>query len=119
MGAYSEILRHTPDHEDLITSTDSEVLCRLVVRWVGQGVVTYMWTPSSLLQLLGKDLPVRVFHIIILSSLLDSVLSPRLENNLYFYWFVDSVESINYTAWTEVRLFVRLRGQSGGTLTYF
>ena len=37
MGAYTVILRHTPDHEDLITSTDSEVLCRLVDRWVGQG----------------------------------------------------------------------------------
>jgi hypothetical protein len=31
------VLRHTPDHEDLLTSTDSEVLCRLVGRWVGQG----------------------------------------------------------------------------------
>ena len=37
MGAYTVILRHTPDHEDLITVTDSEVLCRLVDRWVGQG----------------------------------------------------------------------------------
>ena len=37
MGAYTAILRHTPDHEDLITSTDSEVLCRLVDRGVGQG----------------------------------------------------------------------------------
>ena len=27
----------TPDHEDLLTATDSEVLCRLVGRWVGQG----------------------------------------------------------------------------------
>ena len=36
MGAYVTILRHTPDHEDLITATDSEVLCRLVDRWVGQ-----------------------------------------------------------------------------------
>ena len=31
-----EILRHTPDHEDLLTTTDSEVLCQLVGRWVGQ-----------------------------------------------------------------------------------
>ena len=37
IGAYAEILRHTPDHEDLVTTTDSEVLCRLVCRWVGQG----------------------------------------------------------------------------------
>ncbi len=36
-GAYTEILRHTPDHEDLLTATDSRVLCRLVGRWVGQG----------------------------------------------------------------------------------
>ena len=31
------ILRLTPDHEDLFTATDNEVLCRLVGRWVGQG----------------------------------------------------------------------------------
>ena len=31
IGAYVVILRHTPDHENLITSTDSEVLGRLVV----------------------------------------------------------------------------------------
>ena len=37
MGSYTEILRHTPDHQDLLTSTDSQVLCRLVDRWVGQG----------------------------------------------------------------------------------
>ena len=37
MGAYAAILRRTPDHEDLLTATDSEVLCRLVGRWVGQG----------------------------------------------------------------------------------
>jgi ribonuclease HI len=37
MGAYDVILRRTPDHEDLLTTTDSEVLCRLVGRWVGQG----------------------------------------------------------------------------------
>jgi ribonuclease HI len=37
MGAYAAILRHTPDHEDLVTATDSEVLCRVVGRWVGQG----------------------------------------------------------------------------------
>ena len=37
MGAYTSIIRHTPDHEDLITATDNEVFCRLVDRWVGQG----------------------------------------------------------------------------------
>jgi hypothetical protein len=37
MGSYTVILRRNPDHEDLITSSDSEVLCRLVDRWVGQG----------------------------------------------------------------------------------
>jgi ribonuclease HI len=37
MGAYATILRRTPDHEDLVTATDSEVLCRVVDRWVGQG----------------------------------------------------------------------------------
>jgi ribonuclease HI len=37
MGAYAAILRRTPDNEDLVTATDSEVLCRVVDRWVGQG----------------------------------------------------------------------------------
>ena len=37
MGAYAEILRQTPDHEDLLTVKDKDVLCRLVGRWVGQG----------------------------------------------------------------------------------
>ncbi len=37
MGSYTVILRRTPDHEDLVTSTDSEVFCRVVGRWVGQG----------------------------------------------------------------------------------
>jgi ribonuclease HI len=36
IGVYAAILRRTPDHEDLVTATDSEVLCRVVVRWVGQ-----------------------------------------------------------------------------------
>jgi len=35
MGDYT--VRRTPDHEDLVTATDSEVLCRVVGRWVGQG----------------------------------------------------------------------------------
>jgi ribonuclease HI len=37
MGAYAAILQRTPDHEDLVTATDSEVICRVVGRWVGQG----------------------------------------------------------------------------------
>ena len=37
MGPYAVILRRTPDHEGLVTATDSEVLCRVVTRWVGQG----------------------------------------------------------------------------------
>jgi ribonuclease HI len=37
IGTYAAILRRTPDHEDLITATDSEVLCRVVGTWVGQG----------------------------------------------------------------------------------
>jgi hypothetical protein len=35
MGAYAAILRRTLDHEDLVTATDSEMLCRVVDRWVG------------------------------------------------------------------------------------
>jgi ribonuclease HI len=37
MGAYEAILRRTPDHEDLVTVTDIEVLYRVVGRWVVQG----------------------------------------------------------------------------------
>jgi hypothetical protein len=37
MGPYSAILRRNPDHEDLVTATDSEMLCRVVGIWVGQG----------------------------------------------------------------------------------
>ena len=37
IGAYAAILRRTPVNEDLVTATDSEVLCRVVSRWVGQG----------------------------------------------------------------------------------
>jgi ribonuclease HI len=37
MGAYAAILRRAPDNEDLVTTTDGEVLCRLVGRWLGQG----------------------------------------------------------------------------------
>jgi hypothetical protein len=35
MGTYTAILRRTPDHEDLVTATDSEVFCRVVGRWMG------------------------------------------------------------------------------------
>ncbi len=37
LGGYTDILKHTPDTQDLVTATDSEVLCRLVRRWIGQG----------------------------------------------------------------------------------
>jgi hypothetical protein len=37
IGVYDVILRRTPDNEDLVMTTDSEVLCRVVSRWVGQG----------------------------------------------------------------------------------
>jgi hypothetical protein len=37
MGAYAATLRHTPDHEDLVTATDSALLYRVVGRWMGQG----------------------------------------------------------------------------------
>ncbi len=56
MGVYAVILRRTSDNEDLVMATDSEVLCRVVDRWVGQGgkaslvntadadVLEYIWT---------------------------------------------------------------------------
>ncbi len=37
LGGYTVILKRTPDTQDLVTVTDSEVLCRLVRRWIGQG----------------------------------------------------------------------------------
>ena len=37
LGGYTAILKRTPDTQDLVTATDSEVLCRLVRRWIGQG----------------------------------------------------------------------------------
>ena len=37
LGGYAAILKRTPDTQDLVTATDSEVLCRLVRRWIGQG----------------------------------------------------------------------------------
>ena len=36
LGGYTTILKRTPDTQDLVTVTDSEVLCRLVRRWIGQ-----------------------------------------------------------------------------------
>jgi hypothetical protein len=35
LGGYAGILKHTPDTQDLVTATGSEVLCRLVRRWIG------------------------------------------------------------------------------------
>jgi ribonuclease HI len=37
LGGYTVILKRTPDTQDLVTVTDSEVLYRLVRRWIGQG----------------------------------------------------------------------------------
>ena len=37
LGGYTVILKHTPDTQDLLTSTDREVLSRLVQRWIDQG----------------------------------------------------------------------------------
>jgi hypothetical protein len=37
LGGYTAILKRNPDTQDLLTATDSEVLCRLVRRWIGQG----------------------------------------------------------------------------------
>jgi ribonuclease HI len=37
LGGYAASLKRTPDTQDLVTATDSEVLCRLVRRWIGQG----------------------------------------------------------------------------------
>ena len=37
LGGYVEILKRTPDTQDLLTVTGREVLYRLVRRWIGQG----------------------------------------------------------------------------------
>ena len=50
---------------------------------------------------------------------LTGFLLVRLFFSLLIYCFVDFNESINYTAWAGARLFVSLRGQSGGSLTCF
>ena len=62
MGAYSAILRRTPDHEDLLTTTDSEVLCRLVGRWVGQGGKTSLdnTTDTDILEYILVKLEARI-----------------------------------------------------------
>jgi hypothetical protein len=36
LGGHAAILKRTPDTEDSVTETDSEVLYRLVRRWIGQ-----------------------------------------------------------------------------------
>ena len=36
------ILKRTPETQDLLTVTDSEVLCRLVRRWIGQDGKTFL-----------------------------------------------------------------------------
>jgi ribonuclease HI len=62
MGAYAAILRHTPDHEDLLTATDSEVLYRLVGRWVGQGGKASLanTTDADILEFILGKLAVRI-----------------------------------------------------------
>ena len=62
MGAYAAILRRTPDHEDLLTATDSEVLCRLVGRWVGQGGKTSLanMTDADILEFILVKLAARI-----------------------------------------------------------
>ncbi len=50
MRAYTAILRRTPDHEDLVTATDNEVLYRVVVRWVGR------WGKTSLANTADADI---------------------------------------------------------------
>jgi ribonuclease HI len=62
MGAYTVILRHTPDHQDRITVTDSVVLCRLVDRWVGQGGKTSLvnTTDADILEYIVTKLSGRI-----------------------------------------------------------
>ena len=62
MGAYVTILRHTPDHEDLLTVTDNEVLCRLVGRWVGQGGKVFLsnTTDADILEYILVNLAARI-----------------------------------------------------------
>ncbi len=62
MGAYTAILRRTPDHEDFVTATDSEVLCRVVGRWVGQGRKASLvnTTDADILEYILTKLTVRI-----------------------------------------------------------
>ena len=62
MGAYTAILRRTPDHEDLVTVTDSEVLCRVVGRWVGEGGKDSLTntTDANILEYIPTKLAVRI-----------------------------------------------------------
>ncbi len=61
-AAYDVILRRTPDHEDLLTATDNEVLCRLVGRWVGQGGKTSLvnMTDADILEFILEKLAARI-----------------------------------------------------------
>ena len=62
MGAYTVILRRTPDHQDRITVTDSVVLYRLVDRWVGQGGKTSLanTTDTDILEYIVTKLSTRL-----------------------------------------------------------
>ena len=62
MGAYTAILRHSPDHEDLLTTTDIELFCRLVDRWVGQGgkVSLANTTDADILEYIQAKLVARI-----------------------------------------------------------
>ena len=62
MGAYVVILRRTPDHEDLVTATDSEVLCRVVGRFLGEGgkVSLANTTDTDILEYILAKLPARI-----------------------------------------------------------
>ncbi len=56
------IFRHTPDKENLITTTDSKLLCRLVGRWVGQGGKTSLvnTTYTDILEYILTNLVARI-----------------------------------------------------------
>ncbi len=47
LGGYTAILKSIPDTQDLVTTTDNEVLCRLVRRWIDQGSETCLTNTSD------------------------------------------------------------------------
>ena len=62
LGSYAAILRRSPDHEDLVTATGSEVLCRVVGRWVGQGGKAFLanTTDADILEYILAKLAARI-----------------------------------------------------------